>query len=131
MTVSLCGFLCCLGLGQKIDSNITLLPLLLSLHGTHPKKTCKHTNEKPCHSHSVGISDACVLNGFNIFISLGVTLIWSATHSSIIRALISFSLPVLSLLHARPISTCSLTRLCLFLFLSESGGGWRRGTRRG
>lgn len=40
VTVCPCGFLCCLGLEQKIDSNITLLPL--PLYSTQPSTTHKH-----------------------------------------------------------------------------------------
>lgn len=42
VTVCLCGFLRCLG--QKIESNITLLPLPLPLHGTQPSNTHKRTH---------------------------------------------------------------------------------------
>ena len=42
VTVCFCGFLRCLGLEQKIDSNITLLPL--PPHGMQPSDTHKHTH---------------------------------------------------------------------------------------
>lgn len=42
VTVCPCGFLRCLGLEQKIDSNITLLPL--PLYSTQPSTTHKHTH---------------------------------------------------------------------------------------
>lgn len=44
MTVCLCGFLHCLGLEQKIDSNITLLSLPLPPHGTQPSNTHKYSH---------------------------------------------------------------------------------------
>lgn len=50
VTVCPCGFPHCLGLEQKIDSNITLLPLPLPLYGTRLSTTNTHTR-KPCRSH--------------------------------------------------------------------------------
>lgn len=55
--VCLCGFLRCLGLRQKIDSNITLLPQPLQNPRTH-----KNTHIcKPCHPPLFGIGGVSML----------------------------------------------------------------------
>lgn len=106
VTVCLCGFLRCLSLGQKIDSNITLLPLPLPPHGTQPSNTHKHT-----HVNHVILtllaSVPCGRFSINSYLFMSDSLIHCVPY--LIHDLVShflFSLPVLSF--TLPLCLCSL-----------------------